>query len=472
MADGEPRGRVLIVDDDVSLCLVLEADLRTRGYEVVSRTRGEDGIAAVEAQGPFDTVVTDLNLRAVNGLGGIEVCQKLGELAPNLPVILLTGYGSIETAVRAIRAGAYDFLTKPFEFPALALTLDRAIALHRMKDELGRLRRGVRPQSYDQLLGESPPMRALYALLERVADSNATIAITGESGTGKELVARAIHRRSKRAEGPFVALSCGAVPENLLDSELFGHVKGAFTDARADRAGVFREAEGGTLFLDEIGELPLALQPKLLRALQERLIRPVGGNKELPIDVRIVTATNRDLEEQVEQGRFREDLYYRIAVVGVDVPPLRERGTDVLLLAHAFLKRFAERDQRVPPLLPPPVAERMLAHDWPGNVRELQNCIEQALAVNAGPTLTLSDLPQRLRVTPNLLPTPEAHEPSTLLSMAEVEKRYVFQVMQAVKWNKRRAAQVLGFDRSTLYRKLAQFKIPAADEDNPEAPPG
>jgi two-component system response regulator HydG len=274
---------------------------------------------------------------------------------------------------------------------------------------------------------------------------------------GKELVARALHQESRRARAPFVAINCGALPETLLESELFGHMKGAFTDARADRAGVFREAHGGTLFLDEVGELPVSLQPKLLRVLQERVVRPLGANREVPVDVRIVCATNVDLLEAVERGRFREDLYYRLDVVHLEVPPLRSRGTDVLLLAQAFLARLAQRDGRPLMTLAPEVAQRFLSYEWPGNVRELLNALERVAALSVTDVITVEDLPDRIRDHMGAPVEPDVSEPATLLPLAEMERRYILKVLAALDNNKRRAAEVLGLDRSTLYRKLQLF---------------
>ncbi len=443
---------MLLVDDDPNMCEMLAHDLETRGYSVEWVTSARKALAKFDGTENFAAVVSDLNIGDESGL---ELCRELVAHDQNLPVILITGFGSIEAAVRAIRLGAYDFITKPFEFDTLSLTLERAIKHRSLQLEVGRLKKQLAegPPRFAELLGKSPPMRELFRVLHRVSDTTTTALITGESGVGKELVARALHQESRRKDAPFVAVNCGALPETLLESELFGHMKGAFTDARSDRAGVFREAGGGTLFLDEIGELPVALQPKLLRVLQERTVRPLGGNKEIPVDVRIVCATNVDLREAVKQGKFREDLYYRLDVVHLEVPPLRARGTDVLLLAESFLARLAEREKRPAPTLSPEVAERLLSYEWPGNVRELYNLLERVMALGAGPVTHMSELPERMRQSTRTV-TPDAEEPSTLIPLAEVEKRYILRVMAALKGNKRQAAETLGLDRSTLYRKL------------------
>ena len=446
--------RVLLVDDDAAMCEMLELDLRNRGFAVDWCTTPAEALTRA-AQVPYDAVVTDLNLR---GASGLDVCRELVARDPTLPVIIITAFGSIESAVQAIRLGGYDFITKPFEFDTLALTLERAVTHKNLQLEVNKLRRQVaeNPPRFAELLGTSPPMQELFRLLHRVSDTLTTVLITGESGVGKELVARALHQESRRKSGPFVAINCGALPETLLESELFGHMKGAFTDARNDRPGVFREAHGGTLFLDEVGELPVALQPKLLRVLQERMVRPLGANKEIPVDVRIVCATNVDLRDAVEKGRFREDLFYRLDVVHLEVPPLRSRGTDVLLLTSAFLERLGQRDGRAAPRLPPAIASRLLSYEWPGNVRELLNLLERVMALSTGDSILEEDLPERVRRGGPTI-TPDAAEPGTVLPLEEVEKRYILKVLGLLNGNKRKAAEALGLDRSTLYRKLQSY---------------
>jgi two-component system response regulator HydG len=307
------------------------------------------------------------------------------------------------------------------------------------------------------MIGTSAPMQKVYDLVARVADTEATVLVTGESGTGKELVAKAIHSRSRRKEGPFVAINCAAMPEPLLESELFGHVKGAFTDARQARSGLFLKASGGTLFLDEIGEMAMGMQAKLLRVLQERTVRPVGGDKEVPFDTRIVAATNRDLDTEVAERRFREDLFYRINVVRIQVPPLRSRGSDVLVLAQHFVERFAAVHRTNVKGLSSAAAERLMTYSWPGNVRELQNCIERAVALARYEMLGVDDLPEKLRDYRPSRVIVESEDPAELLPMEEVERRYVLRVLQAVGGNKTLAAEVLGFDRRTLYRKLERY---------------
>jgi two-component system response regulator AtoC len=459
-------GRVLIVDDDPSTCDLLDASLRRRGFDTLSRTAAAEGLAAL-AVGDFDVVLTDLNMR---GMNGIELCTRIVANRPDVPVIVVTAFGSLETAVAAIRAGAYDFITKPFEIDAIELTLQRALQQRALREEVKRLRSALdQSRRFDDLLGTSAAMREVFELMERVAVAEAAVLITGETGTGKEIVARALHRRSHRHEGPFVSVNCAAVPEPLLESDLFGHVRGAFTDARAERRGMFLHADGGTLFLDEIGDMPLSLQPKLLRALQDHTVRPVGSDQEVAGDVRIVAATNRDLDAAVEEGRFRADLYFRVNVLHIDLPPLRARGSDVLLLAQHFLERCAARADKHPLSLSPAVAEKLLAYTWPGNVRELENCIERAVALSRYSQIMVEDLPQRIRNHATTDVIVAGTDPSELVSMEEVERRYILRVLEAVGGNKTLAAQVLGFDRKTLYRKLERYA--QATDANPKPAP-
>ena len=312
---------------------------------------------------------------------------------------------------------------------------------------------------FGEMIGDSPAMQDLYDQLVRVADSEASILITGESGTGKELVARSIHKRSRRADRPFVAINCAAVPETLLESELFGHAKGAFTDARAERKGLFLEATGGTLFLDEIGEMPLSMQAKLLRSLEESRLKPVGSDREVSFDVRLLSATNRDLEAAVEERRFREDLFFRINVIPIDVPPLRARGTDVLLLAQHFVGVFAERSGKNVAGISENAAERLLAYSWPGNVRELRNVIERAVALTRYEKIAVEDLPQKIRDYRSSQVFIGGDDPTELVSLDDLERRYILHVLQTVGDNKSVASRILGLDRKTLYRKLRQYGV-------------
>ena len=457
--------RILIIDDDRSMCEVLEAELRLRGFELTATTSPEEALRLL-AESDFGIVLTDINM---HGMSGVDLCRQIVENREDLPVVVMTAYGSMEAAVAAIRAGAYDFVTKPFEMDDIALTLERALKHRALREEVKRLRRVVvDQQKFDDILGTSAAMKKMYDLVTRVAETETTLLITGESGTGKELVAKALHQGSPRKDGPFVAINCAAMPENLLESELFGHTKGAFTDARTARPGLFIKASRGTILLDEIGEMPAGMQAKLLRALQERTVRPVGGDQEQPFDARIIAATNRDLETEVEEKRFREDLFYRINVVRIHVPPLRARGGDILLLAQHFLQKYQPAGAQRVVGIKSAAADKLLSYPWPGNVRELQNCIERAVALSQFDHIGLDDLPERVRDFKPSRITVESSDPSELLSMDEVERRYILRVLDAVGGNKTLAAQVLGFDRRTLYRKLDRCRDAApAKRDAP-----
>jgi len=421
---------------------------------VVETSAEEARLRAVERT--FDAVVTDIQLSGENGLG---LCHWLVENHPDTPVIMVTAFGSLETAIGAIRAGAWDFITKPVDTELLVFALRRAIEHYELKVRARRLQTTViDAEPLPGTIGESSAMRNLSALVRRVAQSDATVLVTGESGTGKELIARALHNLSRRSRGPFVPVNCAAIPATLIESELFGHIKGAFTDAVQAREGLLREANNGTVFLDEIGEMPKEMQAKLLRALQERKCRPVGGDREFPFDARIVTATNRDLEAEVEAERFRADLYYRINVVRVHVPPLKSRGNDVLLLGQALLQRFARRSVGEAKRLGPAAARLMLDYDWPGNVRELENAIERAVAVAQQDEITDEDLPVRIRNHQSERVVVETDNPVELLELATVEERYILRVLRHVGGNKTEAASILGLDRRTLHRKLKSWK--------------
>ncbi len=446
---------VLVIEDDAAMVELLRAGLGRRGFSVEAAASAEEGLGALD-RADVDVVVTDLNL---GGMGGLAVCERVAANRPDVPVVVVTAFGSLETAVGAIRAGAYDFITKPFDMEVLAIALRRAVQHRALRAEVRRLRERVDAAAgLDELVGESQTMRELYDLVARAAETDTSVLVTGESGTGKELVARALHRRGRRSSGPFVAVNCAAVPEALLESELFGHARGAFTDARSARAGLFQQASGGTIFLDEIGDMPLGLQPKLLRALQDRAARPVGSDVEVPFDARIVAATNRDLEAAMEEGRFRDDLYWRLNVIHVPVPPLRARGSDVLLLAQRFLERYAKAMGKPVHGFAGPAAERLVAYGWPGNVRELQNCVERAVALTRFEQVGVGDLPERIRSYRSSDVLVASEDPSELVSLEQVERRYIARVLQAVNGNKTLAAQILGLDRKTLYRKLERYE--------------
>ncbi len=448
---------VFVVDDEREMVELIALGLKKRGFTVIPFSNGADALAAIP-QHAVDVIITDLNMKGVTGL---ELCRRAVAVRPDLPVIMLTAFGSFETAVGAIRAGAYDFVTKPVEIETLAIVVRRADEHRALRGEVKRLREVVASSARrGDLIGVSPAIHAVYQLIDQVSATDATVLITGESGTGKEVAARAIHERSRRADAPFVAINTAAVPESLLESELFGHAKGAFTDAKQSRQGLFQQASSGTLFLDEIGEMALALQPKLLRALQDKRVRPVGSEAEISTDVRLIAATNRDLDEMVEDKRFREDLYYRINVIHIPMPPLRARGGDVLLLAQHMLRHYAAVFDKKVIDLSTAAAERLLTYDWPGNVRELGNCLERAVALTHFEEIQVEDLPDKIRNQQTrrtaALSGPDATE---LLTLEEVERRHVVRVLEACNGNRTDAAKILGLDRKTLYRKLLRWGV-------------
>lgn len=445
---------ILIIDDEQSMRDLLEADLHLRDFAPHCVASAQSAFDALERQ-QFEAVLTDLKMP---GIDGIQLCSRLAATRPDVPVIVMTAFGSLETAIAAIRAGAYDFVTKPIEMELLAMILSRAVERRRLQQQVRQLSEAVEQSTrFEDLLGESAAMQKLYDQLAQVADTEANVLITGESGTGKELVAKALHNRSRRRDKPFVAVNCAALPDTLLESELFGHVKGAFTDARAERKGLFLQAEGGTLLLDEIGEMPLPMQAKLLRALEDSKVRPLGAEREVSFDVRILAATNRDLETAIEENRFRQDLFFRVNVIQLSVPPLRSRGIDVLLLAQHFIQSFAARSQKEVGGISAPVAEKLLAYSWPGNVRELRNAIERAVALTRHDKLTLDDLPPAVRSYSASQVVIAAGDPEELTTLEEVERRYILHVLQCLGDNRTLAAKTLGLDRKTLYRKLQKY---------------
>jgi len=450
------RGKILIVDDEQMMCEMLEDDLKRNGFRPTCYISAEKALDALKTES-FDVLLTDLNLPNMNG---IELCERVVDNRPDIPVIVITAFGSMETAIAAIRAGAYDFVTKPIDTEFLVLALDRAVKHHGLQEKVKLLDEALKKShQFDELIGQSPSMRKLIDRLERVADTESSILITGETGTGKEIVAQALHRRSRRHKGPFVAVNCAALPDALLESELFGHKSGAFTDAKTERKGLFFQANGGTLFFDEIGDFPLALQPKLLRSLEERCVRPIGGTSEINFDVRIIAATNRDIDTAIEESRFREDLYYRINVIQIDIPPLRDRGTDILLLAQHFIEQFTIRSDKQITGISNAASEKLLNYTWPGNVRELRNTIERAFVLTAYEKISVDDLPEKIRDYNASHFFVGSDKPSELVSVQEIERRYILHVLKTVGDNKTLAAKVLGLDRKTLYRKLQHYKV-------------
>jgi len=448
---------VIVIEDDGDMCDMLSVGLGRRGFKVSAYQSGRKGLAAVHLQ-QVDVVLADINLPDMNGL---EICRTIAANQPDIPVIIMTAFGSMDTAIAAIRAGAYDFITKPLDMDILALSLQRAERFRNLQETVKELRHAVKqPRNYDNLIGESPVMEELFSKLSRIANSDATLLITGESGSGKELTARAVHMNSSRKNHPLVTINCAAMPGQLLESELFGHKKGAFTDAGRHHKGLILEADRGTLFLDEIGEIPLDLQPKLLRALEERCVRPVGGTTESTFDVRIIAATNRDLESAVEDGLFREDLFYRLNVINIELPPLRSRGADILLLAGKFLKDIADRQHKEVTGIANSAAEKLLDYEWPGNVRELRNAIEHAVVLTHFDKIVPEDLPEKIRLFRKDYILVGAQDPMELISMEEMERRYIMHVLKTTGGNRTLTARILQVDRKTLYRKLQRYEEP------------
>jgi DNA-binding NtrC family response regulator len=457
----------LVVEDDAEIRSAVQDALLDLGYEAHAEASADRALALIHEHVPA-AVVADVRMP---GMSGIEFCQRLTGDWPQVPVVLMTAFGDVDTAVDALRAGAFDFITKPISFDHLASVIARAVTRRALVPAMVRLEDPTVPDgARDGLIGSSPALRSVRERIARVAGTHATVLITGESGTGKELVARAVHRGSPRRDGPFVALSCAAMPHELLEAELFGYRRGAFTGAAQSRDGLFQRAHGGTLFLDEIGDMPLALQPKLLRVLEERRVRPLGASQEIPLDVRIVAATNRDLDGAVRSGQFREDLLFRLNVHHIQLPPLRERGEDVLELARHFLAQgagesSADASAAAPgtelPGLTPAAEELLKSHHWPGNVRELENCLSAAVAlVGRGQRIGVEELPERLQTSTARPAIPLPVEP---VSLEEVERRHIEIVLRATGWNKALAARKLGIDRATLYRKLMRLGLTEAE---------
>jgi DNA-binding NtrC family response regulator len=449
-----PRARILVADDEMVPRRLLEDLLTREGYEVVTAEDGEAALHLLQ-ESHFDLLISDLQMPKLDGLALLRELQRAGA---QTVCMLLTGHATVESAIEAMRSGAFDYLTKPFKSDSLRLQVQRALEYGKLQSENQQLRRQVRDKyKFTNLVGDSEAMEKIYRIIGKVADSGATVLIQGESGTGKELLARAIHYNSSRADRPLVPINCGAIPRDLLESELFGHVKGSFTGATTSRAGRFEIADGGTLFLDEIGEMSPDLQVKILRVLQEQQFERVGGTKTLQVDVRIIAATNKDLEEEVAAGRFREDLFYRLNVVPITIPPLRERGSDIPLLITHFLERQNTlRDSHKQ--ISDDARAILYRYPFPGNVRELENLIERLVILGEGDVIGVDDLPDKIRATGPTPTTPVAALPPDGIALKEfldeVEHRLVDQAMERADGVKSKAAKLLGLNRTTLVEKL------------------
>jgi DNA-binding NtrC family response regulator len=450
--------RLLLVDDDEAACRLLSEVLEREEYRVVSALSADEAISKLDEEGPFDAVLTDLRMPRKSGLDLLRVVRGRD---PEALVLVLTAFGDAAAAGEAIRAGAYDFISKPYDIETLRETLDRALGrrrLARRRPANADLVPAEEPEGL-ALVGHSPAIIEVMKTLARVAPSQASVLVFGETGTGKELVARTIHRYSERASRRFVAVNCSALAEGLLESELFGHVRGAFTGAAVSRPGLFREADKGTLFLDEIGDISPALQARLLRALQEHEIVPVGSETTVKIDVRVIAATHRDLLELVRQGRFREDLYYRLDVVTLRLPPLRERRQDIPLLVDHFLRTLSSRHGRGPVALDPEALRRLLGYDWPGNIRELQNVLERALLLAEQGVIGPEHLATTVRPAAAALPDTPPSVP-TLRGLEEVEREHVIRVLAATGGNREESSRILGISRRTLTRMIQRWGLP------------
>ncbi len=448
--------KILIVDDEMILRESLAAWLERDGYYVSAVASGEEALDLISKES-FDIVFLDLKLE---GMDGIEVLARIKEIDPEIPIVMITAYGSITTAVEAMKKGASDYLLKPFEPDELSMLIEKILQSKATQLENLYLKETIKEKAkFDKLLGQSSKMQEVFELIKRVAPIESTVLITGETGTGKELVARAIHSHSKRKDGPFVAINCGAIPEQLMESEIFGHEKGAFTDAKEQRKGKLELACGGTIFLDEVGELTLKMQVNLLRVLEEKSFYRVGGSKPISLDARVLAATNRDLKKGIEQGWFREDLYYRLNVFSISLPPLRERKEDIPLLAKHFLMEFSKETNKHVEKISRQAMDLMMLYDWPGNVRELKNAIERAVVICQGKVIQPEDLPISTRMVDRKNQDEKLSLEGETLPLRELEKKYILNILDKTKWNISLSAKILGIDRSTLYNKIKKYGL-------------
>lgn len=449
---------ILIVDDEKNYLVVMEALLASEGYEIVTAQNGFDAVRLVE-ESDLDLLITDMKMP---GMSGMELLEAAKKIQPDLPVIMMTAYGTIEMAVEAMKKHAYDYITKPFENEQLKLTVKKALENNRLIKQNRFLAKALSDRfRYGNIIGKSKPMLKVYDLIEKVSHSRASVLITGPSGTGKELIAKAIHYGSPRKDLPFVSINCGALTETLLESELFGHEKGAFTGAVAMRKGRFEVADGGTLFLDEVGDMPAALQVKLLRVLQEMEFERVGGTKTIKVDVRVISASNRNIKEDVAEGIFREDLFYRLNVINIEVPPLKERLDDIPLLVKHFIEKYRENASEKPVELSPEVWKIFYTYTWPGNVRQLENVIERAVILNPGRFITLDDLPEELVGAEAELDVDRFIPPNTSLSQAleTIEEKMIRRALERCANVQSHAAKTLGITKSLIQHKMKKYRI-------------
>ncbi len=453
-------GKILVVDDEQSMCDFMEIMLTREGYKVDKADCGKTAIKLTDANS-YDLIIADLMMPEMSGL---ELLKEVRQEDEAIDFIVMTAFASVDTAIEAMKQGALDYITKPFKVDEIKLVIEKSLNRKKLKSENKQLKKQlVEDSSFDNFIGQSEEIIKLKRLAGRVAGTDSTVLIRGESGTGKDLIARAIHTASDRARGPFVTINCAALPENLLESELFGYKKGAFTGAVKDKEGLFKVADGGTFFLDEIGNTSLSIQVKLLRVLEDKIITPVGDTVPIKVDVRLIAATNADLEEAAKNESFRPDLFYRLNVIPIHIPPLRKRVDDITLLIIHFVNKYCSRMNSEPKEILPDVMEALLKYNWPGNVRELENSLERAILLTRSKTIKLTDFPTKItEYKGQSIVSDDQPETPTLES---IEKAYIYYVMSQSKGKKAKAAKVLGIDNSTLYRKLERYKLQSIDSD-------
>lgn len=448
------NARIMVIDDEESMCRFMQIMLQKEGYDVTSTVSSKEALEEMKSK-DYDLVIADLMMPEMNGL---ELLSRAKSIHPDINFIVMTAYASVDSAIEALKKGAFDYITKPFKVDEIKIAIKKSLTQKRITEENVNLKRQLKKEyGLQSLIGNSPEMFQLKKLVERIADTDSTVLIRGESGTGKELVVKAIHQLSSRAGKPFVTINCATLPEALLESELFGHVKGSFTGAIKDKDGLFKVADGGIFFMDEIGVTSPAIQVKLLRVLEERQFTPVGGTKPVEVDVRLITATNANLEEEVKLGNFRSDLYYRLNVIPIYIPPLRERKGDTELLIKFFIKKYCDKLGIEEKEITQNTLELLTSYSWPGNVRELENTIERAVILSSGKTIDLNSLPQNI-VENKPLGLVQSSQPE-LPTLESIEKAYIFWILNQTGWQKAKASQILGIDASTLYRKIERYDL-------------
>jgi len=448
------KAKILVVDDEESMCKFMEIMLKKESYQVITSQDASTALERVKSEN-YDLVIADLMMPEMSGL---ELLSRVKSVNPDIDFIVMTAFASVDSAIEALKKGAFDYITKPFKVDEIKIAVRKSLEQRKIVRENIKLKKELQTKSnFDCFIGNSPEIVKLKKMGEKIARSDSTVLIEGESGTGKELVARAIHYHSPRSDKPFVTINCAALPENLLESELFGHVKGSFTGAIKDKEGLFKVADGGTFFLDEVGMTSPAIQAKLLRVVEEKEITPVGGTTPVKVDVRLIAATNADLEQEVKLGNFRADLYYRLHVIPIRIPPLRQRKDDIKLLSSYFVRKYCQKIQIEEKNVTDEAMKRLLSYKWPGNVRELENAIEHAVLLSRGNQIAPEDLPQNIKEGKEVDLVTEAQP--TAPTLETIEKTYIFWVLNQTGWQKSKAAQVLGIDSSTLYRKIEKYKL-------------